>query len=175
MENLIQSLDVISINLWSILISLCNLAIIFLIVKKFLFKPVRKVIQTRKEQIDAEYAKAEEATKKARANQEQWEATLATANDKADEILNTARTNATRRSDALLNLAKEKADIIVRRAKEDAALEERKAKEMIKRDLADVSVLLTEKMLDREINADDHRNLIDSFIETIGDDHDATS
>ncbi len=170
-----DNLAIISVNLWQILISLCNLLIIFLILKKFLFKPVRNIIATRKAQIDADYAKADEAAKKAQASQEQWEATLATANDKADEILATARTNAQRRGDAVMGLAKEKADLIVRRAQEDAELEQRKAKEQIKRDLADVSVLLTEKMLDREINADDHRELIDSFIETIGDDHDANS
>ena len=170
-----NNLAIISVNLWQILISLCNLLIIFLILKKFLFKPVRNIIATRKAQIDADYAKADEAAKKAQASQEQWETTLATANDKANEILSTARTNAQRRGDAMMGLAKEKAELIVRRAQEDAALEQRKAKEQIKKDLADVSVLLTEKMLDREINADDHRELIDSFIETIGDDHDANS
>ena len=34
------------------------------------------------------------------------------------------------------------------------------------------STLLAEKMLDREINMDDHREMIDSFIEEIGDAHD---
>ena len=33
----------------------------------------------------------------------------------------------------------------------------------------EVSGALTEKMLGREINTKDHRNLIDSFIEKIGD------
>ena len=127
------------------------------------------MLASRQAQIDAEYAEAEEAKKEAQANKAQWEQTLSTANAEAQKILDTAHTNATRRSDAMLGLARDKADIIVRRAKEDAELEQRKAKEQIKHDLADVSVLLTEKMLDREINADDHRQLIDSFIETIGE------
>lgn len=169
MENMIQSLDIISINLWSVLISLCNLAIMFLIVKKFLFGPIRKVIAERRAKIDADYIEAEQAKKEAYESKAQWEETLATADAEAQKILDTAHTNATRRSEAMLGLARDKADIIVRRAKEDAELEQRKAKEQIKHDLADVSVLLTEKMLDREINADDHRELIDSFIETIGE------
>ncbi len=32
-----QSLDVISVNLWQILISLCNLLILYLILKQFLY------------------------------------------------------------------------------------------------------------------------------------------
>ena len=47
-----QSLDVISVNIWQILISLCNLVILFLILKKFLFKPVQKVTQTRRAELD---------------------------------------------------------------------------------------------------------------------------
>jgi len=171
----VNTLDVISVNLVNILVSLSNLLIIFLILKKFLFKPVRNIIASRKAQIDADYAKADEAAKKAQASQEQWEATLAGAHAQADEILATARVNAQRRGEAMTNLANEKANLIVRRAQEDAELEKRKAKEQIKKDMAEVSVLLTEKMLDREINADDHRELIDSFIETIGDDHDTNS
>ena len=40
-----QSLEVISLNIWQVLISLCNLLLIFLILKKFLFKPVKKVLK----------------------------------------------------------------------------------------------------------------------------------
>ena len=41
------TLDVISVNIWSILISLCNLLILFFIIKKFLYKPVRKMLAER--------------------------------------------------------------------------------------------------------------------------------
>ena len=35
---MVQSLDIISVNIWQILISLINLLILFLMLKKFLFK-----------------------------------------------------------------------------------------------------------------------------------------
>ena len=47
-----QSLDIISINLWQILISLANLLIIFLIFKKLLFKPVQNILAARQQQVD---------------------------------------------------------------------------------------------------------------------------
>ncbi|MDD6276212.1 MAG: hypothetical protein PUB20_05275 [Clostridia bacterium] len=55
-----QNLDVISINIWQILISLCNLLIIFLLFKKFLYARVRKFVDQRKANIDEQYAEAEE-------------------------------------------------------------------------------------------------------------------
>ena len=41
------TLDVVSVNIWQILISLANLVIIFLIVKKFLFAPVQRMLAER--------------------------------------------------------------------------------------------------------------------------------
>ena len=43
-----QNLSVISINIWQILISLVNLLLLTLAIKKFLFKPVQKVLETRR-------------------------------------------------------------------------------------------------------------------------------
>ena len=39
-----QFLDIISVNIWDILISLINLLILFLVFKRFLFKPVQKML-----------------------------------------------------------------------------------------------------------------------------------
>ena len=44
-----------------------------------------------------------------------------------------------------------------------------KAEADIKKEIVEVSTALANKLLEREINAEDHRDLIDSFIEKIGD------
>ena len=60
-----QSLDIISVNLWQILISLANLTILFLLLKKFLYKPVTKMLEQRQAEIDSSYNDAENAKKDA--------------------------------------------------------------------------------------------------------------
>ena len=50
-----QSLEVISVNVWQILISFLNLTILFLIVKKFLFKPVNNMLAKRQSELDEKY------------------------------------------------------------------------------------------------------------------------
>ena len=72
-----QSLDVISVNIWQILISLCNLVILFLILKKFLFKPVQKVTQTRRAELDDIYSEAKAAQSRADMNEKEWSEKLA--------------------------------------------------------------------------------------------------
>ena len=54
----VQNLDIISVNIWQILISLINLLLLFLIIKKFLYKPVKKFIAQRKASVDLQYAES---------------------------------------------------------------------------------------------------------------------
>ena len=167
-----QTLDIISVNLWQILISLANLFLLFLIIKKFLFKPIKNVIEQRQKEIDDQYAAAESAEQEANENRKTWEDKLSKADEQADAILQNATENAKNRGEKLVAEAKEKAEGIIRAAQTEAELERRKAADGIKREIVEVSGALTEKMLEREINTEDHRALIDSFIEKIGDGND---
>ena len=164
-----QTLDVISVNLWQILISLINLVLLFLILKHFLYKPVKNVLAKRKMELNEQYAAAAAAQEKADENREAWENKLSAANEEANALLQDAADNAKARGEKLIAEAKERADGIIRAAETEAALEKRKASEEIKRKIVEISGALTEKMLEREINEEDHRALIDSFIEEIGD------
>jgi len=164
-----QSLGVISINIWQIVISLANLLILFLIFKKFLFKPVKNVLKERQSEVDAMYSSAKNAEDEANENKTQWEEKLRSANVQADAVISEASETAQKRSDKIIADAKEKADSIIRQAETEAQLQRKKAEAGIKTEIVNVSALLTEKMLGREINTEDHRTLIDSVIEKIGD------
>ena len=167
-----QTLDVISINLWNVLISLCNLVLLFWLVKKFLFKPVMKVLEQRQKEIDDRYAQADQANAEAQRSRQDWEEKLAGADAQADAILKTATENANRRGDKLVAQAQERADSIIRTAQTEAELERQKAADGIKQEIVEVSGVLAQKLLEREVNPQDHRALIDSFIEEIGDEND---
>ena len=167
-----QSLDIISVNIWQTLISLANLLILFFIIKKVLYGPVKRVLAERQAQIDGRYEEAERAKSEAEAANAEWQAKLGTAQSEADAIIATATENADRRSEKIVAEAKEKAAIIVRQAETEAELEKKKAKEEIKYEIVTISAALAEKMLSREINEDDHKELINSFIDGIGDAND---
>lgn len=164
-----QSLEVITVNIWHSLISLANLLLIFLLFKKFLYKPVRNVLDKRKDAIDEQYTAAEKAKQSALSDKQAYEMKLKSVEAEADEMIKSAAATADRRGAKIIGDAKEKADGIIRQAHSEVELEKKKAADEIKREIADVSALLTEKMLEREINEKDHRDFIDSFIEGIGD------
>ena len=167
------NLGIISVNIWSILISLANLAILFLILKRFLFKPVQNMLNTRRNEIDSQYDDAQKAKQNAEEMQSELTERLAGAKQEAESIVKEAADAAKLRSDKIVEDAKTTADGIIRQAEADAELERRRVGESIKEQIVDVSTALAEKMLEREVNADDHNALIDDFIDKIGEDNDS--
>lgn len=166
-----QSSEIISVNIWQILISLANLVILFLIMKKFLYKPVRRMMEARQNAIDEQYKEADDAKRIAEESRDEWQSKMQKAEDEANEILRGATENANRRGDAIIAEAKDKADGIVRNAENEAELERLKAQDDIKNDIVDISTALTEKLLSREITNDDHKALIDSFLNDLGEEN----
>ena len=51
--------SIVGVNFWTALFTLCNMLITFLILKKLLFKPVKKMIDDRQKEIADQYAEAE--------------------------------------------------------------------------------------------------------------------
>ena len=164
-----QSLEVISVNLWQILISLLNLLILFLMFKKFLFKPVNNMLAKRQSEIDSKYEEADEAKRIAKENQLMWDEKIGSVKNETDEMIKKAQNSAKRQGEAIVSKAKEQAESIVRQAENQAQLEMKKAEDEIKKEIVEVSTALANKLLEREINADDHKSFINSFIEKIGD------
>ena len=166
------NLDVISVNIWAILASLANLLVLTWILKRFLFKPVKKMLDARRAAIDADYAQAAAAKAEAEEDRLNYEAAMAAARQTSDQIISEATRMAEHRGNEIVSEAREKATDIRRQAEADAMLERKKAEDDMKREIADVSARLTGKLLQREINEEDHRALIDSFLQEIGTEND---
>ena len=164
-----ENLGIVSLNIWQILISLANLTILYVAIKKILYKPVKAVIEGRKEAIAKSYADAEKAQNEANASRDEYAAKLATAHATADEIIHDATVVANRRGEKIVADAHQKAEEIVKQGELEASMEKKKAMESIRRDITDVSAAMTEKLLQREMNEADHRNMIDEFLKGVGE------
>lgn len=164
-----NTLDIISVNIWQILISLANLVILFLIFKRFLFKPVKKIVSQREAEVSALYDEADKTKEGAYELKASWEDRMKTADDEADRIIKEAADKAEHRNEVLLYESREKAESMIRKAKAQIARDQADAEEAMRKEIVDVSSALTEQVLGREINMDDHRELIDSFIGNLED------
>ena len=165
----VQSLDIISVNLWQILISLANLLIMFLILKRFLFKPVQKVVADRQAQVDKLYGDAENDRTAAGEMKQEYEARLATAREEADGIVKNAVQTAQRKGDAIVSEASFQASRLKQKAEEEISMERRQMLMDVRSEISDLAVSIASKVVEREVQTQDHADFVDEFIRNVGE------
>lgn len=159
----------VGVNFWTALFTLCNMILTFLVLKKFLFKPVKKMIDDRQSEIDGLYADANDSKAKAAALQTQYQTRLDEAMSERDAILRDAAAKAQRREEEIIAGANAEAAAIRQKAQADISREKKKAVNDIKNDISGMAVAIAEKVVERELNAADQEALISSFIDKLGD------
>ena len=164
-----QSLDIISVNIWSILISLANLLLLFFIMKKFLFKPVTKVMDERQKQVTAIYADAENDRQAAADMKQEYETRMAAAREEADGLVRNAVQTAQRKSDAIVNEAKDQAAHLKQKAETEIQQEKKQMLDDVRTEISDLAVSIASRIMEREVNAQDHADFVDQFIQNVGD------
>ena len=165
-------LDLVSIDPVHIIITIINLMILFFIFKKYLFKPVQAIFDKRKQEIDTIYSEAQSAHDAAEKDKSEYAQKISAADAEADKIIKDASEKAGRISDSISKDANVKAGALMKKADEDIARERKKAVNEIKNEISSISVDIAQKVIEREINEKDQKDLIDSFIDGIGDGND---
>lgn len=158
--------DLVSIN-WTLIAQICNLFIQVLLIKKFLFKPVREILAKRQAKADADIREAAEAKEAAAAIKSEYEQNMLEAKEKANELLAAAQKNAAEKSDQMIKDASAQAAAIKQKAESDIAQERRKAVNELKDEIGDMAMEIAGKVIEREISEKDHQKLIDEFISNV--------
>ena len=166
---MVQSLDIISVNIWQILISLINLLIIYRILKKFLFKPVQKVMNERQAQVDRIYGDANQTRAQAEQMKQEYEQRLASAREEADGLVKNAVQTAQKRSDQMVSEASAQASRIKQKADEEIAQQKKKMLQDVRDEISDLAVEIASKVVEREISPRDYDGFVDEFIRNVGE------
>ena len=164
-----QTLDIISVNIWQIIISLVNLLIIFLILKKFLFKPVQKVMTARQEQVDRIYSEADESRDSANQMKQEYEQKLAGARQEADTMIKSAAQTAQRRGDQIVEEAKAQAAHAKQKAEAEIAQQKQQMLKDVRGEISDLAVSIAAKVVEKEIDPKAYDGFVNDFIENAGD------
>lgn len=164
-----QSLEIISVNIWSILVSLANLLIMFLILKRFLFKPVQKMMAARKQQVDQIYQDAKENRDSAINMKQEYEARLATAREEADGLVRNAVQTAQRKGDAIVAEANSQASHLKQKAEQEIAQEKKQMLQNVRGEISDIAVSIASKVVEREVKKQDYDGFVDEFIKNVGE------
>lgn len=161
--------DFIGVNFFTMLLAWVNLLILYVFLKKLLFKPVKNMIDSRKQEIDGMYSDAEAAKESAEAMRTEYEGKLSAATEECDEMLRTAVRRAQLKEEEILREANVKADRTLARAEEQIALEKKNAINEVKNEISDMAVSIAAAVIERDVKASDHEALIDDFINKLGE------
>ena len=164
-----QSLEIISVNIWSILVSLANLLIMFLILKRFLFKPVQKMMAARKQQVDQIYQDAKENRDSAINMKQEYEARLAAAREEADGLVRNAVQTAQRKGDVIVAEANSQASHLKQKAEQEIAQEKKQMLQDVRGEISDIAVSIASKVVEREVKKQDYDGFVDEFIKNVGE------
>lgn len=157
------------VNVWTALFTLANTVALFLVLKKFLFKPVMKMIADRQKEIDDTYAAADRAKAQATAMQAEYEDKLAAAMQTGERLVKEAVARGQSREEEILRQANEEADAIRRKAQADIAQEKKNAINDAKNEIAGLAMDIAGKVVGHSLNQADQADLVDQFIDQLGD------
>lgn len=159
----------IGVNFWTALFVLLNTLLIFFVAKKYLFIPVKNMIDSRQKEIDTMYDEAGAAQARSAALEAEYQLKLSTAQETSDRLVKEAVARGQSREEEIIRKANADAAAIMDKASADIALEKKKAINDAKDEIAGLSLAIAGKVVGRELNEADQKDLIDSFINGLGD------
>ena len=159
----------IGVNFWTALFTLLNFLAVFFVAKHFLIGPVMKIIQDRQKEIDDLYSDANAAKADAEASKAEYQAKLGDAQATSERIVKEAVSRGQAREEEIIRQANAEASAIMDKAAADIAMEKKKAINDAKDEISDLALAIAGKVVGRELNAADQSDLVDAFINGLGE------
>jgi F-type H+-transporting ATPase subunit b len=148
------------LSFWTLLTFL----IVLFILKKFAFGRIAALLDERRSSIERNIGAAEAARAESEKLAEEYRQQLATARQEATEILERARHSAEEQRRKLqedINAERERG---IAQAQAAIQAETRQALDRIKREIADLTITTTERVLKRKLDEAEQRRLIDEAL-----------
>ena len=138
------------------------------LVKIVAWKPITKMMQDRSDKIVNDIDSATESRTKAAELAQKRQAELDKTRDDANTIINTAKQNGQRQQEQIVEDARNEASNLKSSAEKDIEQERQEALANSRKDVASLSVEIASKIISKELNEDDQKGLVDSYIEGLG-------
>ena len=135
---------------------------------KFGVPAVRNMEQAREDRIRNDLEGAEKARADAEAEKAQYTAQIADARNEAGRIIEEARQSAEQVRRDLIARAEAEANEVRERAQSDIAAQQQRAMAELRTDVAQLSIDLAERIVERNLDRDTQQQLVDSFINQVG-------
>jgi len=142
--------------------------IVFFVLAKFAWKPLREQLEARENRIRETVEKADQVKSEAEALLEKHREMMDRAKADAQEIINEGREAGEKVRQEVAEAGQREAAEFVDRARKEIDLETKKAVDEIRREAVDLSLLAAGRILERSLEDEDHRKLADQVVDELG-------
>ena len=161
--------ELLGVNFFNALFTLANTLAIFFVAKKFLYKPVMKMIEDRQKEIDDLYDAAGKAKSSAAALESEYQLKLCAAAETSERMVKDAVARGQHREEEIIRQANREADAIRSKAAADIAQEKKKAINDAKDEISEMAMAIAGKVVGRVLSDADQASLVDHFIDELGE------
>ncbi len=152
---------------WDFLIQLIAFVLLIIIVFFLGYKPIKKMIQTRRDAVDKMIDDAQKDKAEAHKAALAVDQTIAEGKEEAARIIAEAKAQAEFQAKQILDTANAEAMAKRQRADEDIEAAKRASIESTRKEMVDVAMLASAKLLGREVNDKDNERLVQRFVDDV--------
>lgn len=150
-----------------------NLIIFYLLIRKFLFKPVLGMIEKRKQMIEDQFKQADETNAKANELKQKYEDSLGGAKEESQRIIETARQRGESEYQEIVGKAKADADQLVKDANANMQRERDKAMQDVQKEIGTLAMAAAAKIIGEANTPKLDEELYTEFLTKAGKENDA--
>ena len=165
-----QIIDILQLlvpNVWTAISQLCASALLFFLMYKLAWKPIKKILDQRSEYEQSRLREADDLRQENEKLNEQAKSAIIEANKTAETIVKNAREEGISIRDELVEQGKQQSKQMMDNAQRDIELQRSKMMEEMHEEIVDAALLATEKMLNSKLNSKSEKADIDSFVKEV--------
>jgi F-type H+-transporting ATPase subunit b len=137
------------------------------VLSKVAFPKIQEALDKRANAISESIEAAERQRKESDELLAEYRARLAEAREQADDIMARARKSAETAEAEAATAGREKREELVEAAKRDIEAETRRSLDQIRQEVADLTVLATERVTRKSLNPDDQKRLVEEALSEV--------
>ena len=160
---------------WNLLWTILNLLIFYVVIKKFLVRPVLSIMEKREKMIQDQLQEASVKEAEAEEKRKLYEASLSGAKAEAASIVEAAQAEAKARYDQTVESAEAEASRIAAKAKREAENEKEQARRDVQAEVAGLAMAAVAKILQEGSGPESDEMLYRQFLQKAGGAHDTDS
>jgi F-type H+-transporting ATPase subunit b len=159
---------IMEINPSTLIATIINFVVIYLILKHFFFGKIEAIINERENLINQQLDYAEDEAEKARIIAIENQRMLKSARDEGKLITKRHKEKAEKIYDEIIEEANNESKVILERAKTEINREKEKAEYQLKKEAVELAIALSQKVIEKNIDESKNRELIDDFLSKVG-------